>query len=163
MKSMNSAAKKLGTLLLEHNKTLSTAESCTGGMVAKAITDIPGSSRYFMGGVVSYSNEIKTKVLHVDATLIEKYGAVSKQAALAMAKGVQKLMKTDCAIAVTGIAGPEGGTRTKPVGLVYIAVACAEEIVVNKYIFNKNRDINRRLSTNTAINLLIDVLTKKMQ
>ncbi len=156
---MSSAVKRLGTLLIEHKKTLSTAESCTGGMIAKAITDVPGSSRYFMGGVVSYSDEVKIKALHVDGAMIEKYGAVSSQTARAMAKGVRQFMKTDCAIAVTGIAGPEGGTRKKPVGLVYIAVVCGGKSAVKRFHFNKKRDGNRRLSADMAIKMLIELLT----
>jgi PncC family amidohydrolase len=155
---MKKLAKKLGRLLLKHKKALSTAESCTGGMIAKVITDIPGSSRYFMGGVVSYSNEVKIKVLHVSKKLIEKHGAVSKEVAEAMVRGVQRLMHTDCAIAVTGIAGPDGGTAKKPVGLVYISVACGKGIEVKRFIFQKDRDGNRKETTSTAIEMLIQKL-----
>ncbi len=152
---MKKLAERLGALLLEHRMTLSTAESCTGGMIAKVITDIPGSSRYFMGCVVSYSNEVKIKVLHVSRKSIEKHGAVSKEVAEAMVRGVQRLMCTDCAIAVTGIAGPDGGTAKKPVGLVYIAVACDKGIEVKRFIFQKDRDGNRKETTAAAINMLL--------
>ncbi len=155
---MKRLAEKLGDLLIKHKKTLSTAESCTGGMIAKVVTDIPGSSQYFMGGVVSYSNESKIKLLHVDRALIAKRGAVSKEIASAMAKGVQRLLHTDCAIAVTGIAGPEGGTPEKPVGLVYIAVIHNDTISIKRFIFKKDRDGNRQLTTDAAINILINML-----
>ena len=155
---MKTIAKKLGILLSKRGKTLSTAESCTGGLIAKTITDIPGSSRYFAGGVVSYSNEIKSKVLRVGRVLLEKHGAVSEEAALAMAKGVQALMHTDCAIAVTGIAGPDGGSAKKPVGLVYIAVANGKDIEVKRYVFHKDREGNRKETTAAAINMLLQKL-----
>ncbi len=155
---MNGLSQQLGRLLLKHKKTISTAESCTGGMIAKVITDIPGSSRYFIGGVVSYSNEVKIKVLRVSKKLIEKHGAVSKEVAQAMVRGIQRLMYTDCAIAVTGIAGPDGGTAKKPVGLVYIAVANSKDIEVKRFIFQKDRDGNRKETTNTAIGMLIQKL-----
>jgi PncC family amidohydrolase len=152
-------SKKLGELLVNSKKTISTAESCTGGMIAKVITDIPGSSRYFIGGIVSYSNEAKIKLLHVNKRLIDTYGAVSPQVAVEMVKGIQKLMKTNCAIAVTGIAGPEGGTARKPVGLVYIAVAKDSDIEVKRFIFQKDRDGNRKQTTTAALSMLI----KKLQ
>ena len=155
---MKKLSQQLGKLLLRHNKTLSTAESCTGGLIAKVVTDIPGSSRYFMGGVVSYSNEIKIKVLHVGRALLERHGAVSKEVARAMATGVQSLMHTDCAIAVTGIAGPDGGSAKKPVGLVYIAVASGKEIAVKRFIFQKDRDGNRKETAAAAINMLLHKL-----
>lgn len=156
---MKKLSEKLGRLLIMQNKTLSTAESCTGGMIAKIITDVPGSSRYFMGGVVSYSNDVKIKALHVDRAMIDKYGAVSSQVARAMAQGVRQFMKTGCAIAVTGIAGPDGGTRKKPVGLVYIAVDCGGKFAVKRFHFKKKRDGNRRLSAKRAIEMLIELLT----
>ena len=155
---MKKLAIKLSKLLKKHNKTLSTAESCTGGLIAKVVTDVPGSSRYFSGGVVSYSNEVKIKVLRVSRVMLEKHGAVSKEVAQAMAKGVQRLMHTDCAIAVTGIAGPDGGSAKKPVGLVYIAVASGKEIEVKRFIFQKDRDGNRKETTAAAINMLLQKL-----
>ncbi|MGC8684106.1 MAG: CinA family protein [bacterium] len=160
IKNLKLISKRLGKLLMEQKKTLSTAESCTGGMISKVITDIPGSSRYFAGGVVSYSNDIKNRILHVDKALLNRYGAVSQEVALAMLKGVQRLMKTDCAIAVTGIAGPDGGTPEKPVGLVYIAVANKKDIQVKRFVFQHDRDGNRKQTTITAITILIEMLNK---
>lgn len=153
--NLKTLSRRLAKLLVDHKKTISTAESCTGGMIAKVITDIPGSSRYFIGGVVSYSNEAKIRVLGVDKKLIEKYGAVSHQVAVAMVKGIQTLMRTNCAIAVTGIAGPDGGTAKKPVGLVYIAVANGNDIEVKRFIFQNDRDGNRRQTTATALDMLM--------
>jgi PncC family amidohydrolase len=116
-------ARRLGKALKEKNMTVATAESCTGGMIGAAITAIAGSSDYFMGGVIAYDNRIKRELLKVPAATLEKYGAVSSQTAAAMAAGARALLKTDCAIAVSGVAGPGGGTKQKPVGLVYIGIA----------------------------------------
>ncbi|MCL4468511.1 MAG: CinA family protein [Deltaproteobacteria bacterium] len=149
-------AYRLGKKLISTNKTISTAESCTGGMIAKFITDIPGSSKYYKGGIVSYSNETKVKILGVDNKLLEKHGAVSKDVAIAMVKGVQKLMQTDFAVAVTGIAGPDGGTYKKPVGLVYIAAAYGDEVIVKRFSFYRNRDLNRRLTTFNALKMVFE-------
>jgi len=113
---------KIAKLLRESGLTLSVAESCSGGLIAKRITDIPGSSAYFLLGAVTYSNDSKELVLGVPAGLIEKYGAVSSEVALAMAEGVRKISGSDLAIATTGIAGPDGGSPEKPVGTVFIAI-----------------------------------------
>ncbi len=158
---MKALAEKLGNVLVMQQKTVATAESCTGGMIAKVITDIPGSSRYFMGSVVSYSNDVKIKVLRVSRALIERHGAVSSQVAVAMARGVQRLMHADFAIAVTGVAGPDGGTAKKPVGLVYIAVANGTDIEVKKFNFQKERDGNRKDTTKAALRMLIQTLNQQ--
>ncbi len=163
MKPMNNAAmdtlsRKLGASLLKRGRTLSTAESCTGGMVAEVITDVPGSSRYFVGGVVGYSNGAKAGVLRVGRGLLARHGAVSKEVAGAMAKGVKRLMHTDCAIAVTGIAGPDGGTARKPVGLVYIAVADRGKVHIQKFIFKGDRHANREMATRRGIRMLMALL-----
>ncbi|HBV98829.1 MAG: competence protein ComA [Peptococcaceae bacterium BICA1-7] len=113
---------EVGRLLEERGLSLGLAESCTGGMIAARITDVPGSSAYFAGGVVAYDNSIKEVVLGVPAGELNQYGAVSGQVARSMAEGARKLMKTDFGLAVTGVAGPGGGTPGKPVGLVYIAL-----------------------------------------
>ncbi len=153
-----SLARKLGRLLVTHKLILSTAESCTGGLIAKCITDVPGSSRYFSGGVVSYSNDIKEKVLHVDRRLIAAHGAVSEEVARAMARGVQKVMGTDCSVAVTGIAGPDGGSAEKPVGLVYAAVAKGGTVEVKRFVFPGDRDGIRRQTARAAMDMLIRFL-----
>jgi len=112
---------------------IATVESCTGGLIADKITNIPGCSKYFLGGVVSYDNEIKINVVRVPKKIIIDYGAVSKETAYHMAIGTKNLFKADITVATTGIAGPDGGTEEKPVGLVYIAVA-SENITTEKYL-----------------------------
>jgi len=148
----------IGRLLVETSKTLSVAESCTGGNIAHFITSNPGSSAYFKGGVVSYSNEIKTKVLDVPAEMIESFGAVSQQVAEAMAIGARKVLNTDYSLATTGIAGPDGGTDEKPVGTVWIAVAGPSGVKSKKFIFMHNRERNIIRSTQTALNLLRTII-----
>jgi nicotinamide-nucleotide amidase len=144
----------IGDLLKRDKKSISTAESCTGGNIARLITSIAGSSDYFKGSVVAYSNQIKESILNVKSDDIEQYGAVSEQVVVQMAKGVRELFKTDYAIATSGIAGPTGGTSEKPVGTVWIAIASKERIVANKYLFGSQRDINiSRASAMALFNL----------
>lgn len=137
--------------------TLATAESCTGGTIAHRLTSIPGSSAVFQGSVVAYSNEVKKKILSVDPQLLEQQGAVSSGVAEAMATGVQKLLKTDYAIATTGIAGPGGGSDDKPVGLVWVAVATPDGVISREYRFNLNRQLNIERTSQTAMLLLLDL------
>ncbi len=144
----------VGKKLTELGCTLSTAESCTGGNIAHFITSNPGSSAYFKGSVVAYSNEIKEQLLKVEPESLEKYGAVSEQVAREMALGIKKLMNTDYAISTTGIAGPDGGTDEKPVGTVWIAVAGKNEVITKKFNFWHNRERNILRSTQSALNLL---------
>jgi len=146
--------KTIGELLLEKKLTLGTAESCTGGLIAKLITDIPGSSEYFLGSVVAYDNSVKEKVLGVSEDTLVKYGAVSEETALAMAYGANKLLKTDLALASTGIAGPGGGTESKPVGLVYISLVGQNISICKRCLFLGTRDEIRRRSAALALNLL---------
>ncbi len=143
-----------GRMLIGLSKTLAVAESCTGGNIAHFITSNSGSSAYFKGGVIAYSNEIKIKLLDVPAEMIEIHGAVSQQVAEAMAIGAQKALNADYTIATTGIAGPDGGTAEKPVGTVWIAVAGPSGVKSEKYIFRHNRERNIIRSTQTALNLL---------
>ncbi len=143
--------------LKRKGKILSTAESCTGGLIAKMITDVPGASEVFYGGVNSYHNIIKNKVLGVSSRRLDKYGAVSHQVAVKMAEGVRDLMNSDISVAVTGIAGPGGGTEEKPVGLVYIAVCHNGKTTVKKYKFG-HRLSREKIRELTAVNALIDVL-----
>lgn len=146
------------TSLLESFKIqglkLATAESCTGGMIAALLTEIAGSSAVFECGFVTYSNESKINLLGVDAAIIEKYGAVSEEVACAMAQGALAKSGADVAVSVTGIAGPSGGTETKPVGLVYIAVANKTGIICEKNIFSGSRQAIRTNSVTQALNLL---------
>lgn len=144
----------VGNMLKEKGKTLSVAESCTGGLVAAKITNISGSSDYFERGVVSYSNQAKMEILGVPKDLLEKFGAVSPEVALAMAKGIRQISKTDLGLSVTGIAGPTGGTKEKPVGLIYIALADNNKAWVEKFMFGQDRMINRERTAQAALNMV---------
>ncbi|MBW8331437.1 MAG: competence/damage-inducible protein A [Prolixibacteraceae bacterium] len=144
----------IGRILISTSKTLAVAESCTGGNIAHSITSNSGSSAYFKGGVIAYSNEIKIKLLDVPDEMIEIHGAVSQQVAEAMAIGAQKALNADYSISTTGIAGPDGGTAEKPVGTVWIAVAGPSGVKSEKFIFRHNRERNIIRSTQTALNLL---------
>ncbi len=147
-------ASVVGRMLIDKNATVATAESCTGGHIAHLITSVPGSSGWFKGSVVAYSNDVKTSVLNVDDDDIEKYGAVSGQVVKQMADGVRKLTKADYAVATSGIAGPDGGTDEKPIGTVWVAVASPDEIIAQKYTFSNNRERNIIRSSQTALNML---------
>lgn len=148
----------LGDLLVERELTISCAESCTGGNIAHKITQIPGSSAYFMGSVVSYSNDVKADVLNVSRSDLARFGAVSKPVAEQMATGVAQLMRTDCSMATTGIAGPEGGSKFKPVGTVWIAVDLNGKIVSELIQFKGDRNEVIESATNHAIFMLIKML-----
>ncbi len=158
---MNSAAivdasldDAVALLLRESGMTLSLAESCSGGLIAKRITDVPGCSRYFLEGVVTYSNEAKMRLLAVPADLLECCGAVSAECATAMATGISNASGSDIGIAVTGIAGPEGGSEEKPVGTVYIALATPEGCRASHFLFSGNRDEVRMQTACAALELL---------
>src|SRR4051812_29780179 len=129
----------IGTLLLERGLSITTAESCTGGLVAARITSVSGSSAYFPGGIVSYSNDAKHRLLGVPTLMLERYGAVSVDVALAMARGVRRKMGADIGVATTGIAGPGGATPTKPVGLVYVALAADGVERCRRYVWRGDR------------------------
>ena len=144
----------IGRMLAGSGKTLAVAESCTGGNIAHFITSNAGSSAYFKGGVVAYSNEIKNKLLDVPLDLIEGFGAVSQQVAESMALGAKRILCADYAVATTGIAGPDGGSDEKPVGTVWIAVAGPSGVKSKEYIFRHNRERNIIRSTQTALNML---------
>ncbi|RLF33311.1 MAG: damage-inducible protein CinA [Thermoplasmata archaeon] len=149
---------EIARFLLERKWWIATAESCTGGLLAHTLTNIPGSSAYFKGGVVSYSNEVKMKVLGVKRETLEQYGAVSEQTAREMAEGVKNLMEVDVAVATTGIAGPGGGTPEKPVGLVYIGLATPEGVEVKRFLFNGDRLYNKEQFCNAALNMVLEYL-----
>ena len=134
--------------------SVSTAESCTGGLVSHRITNVSGSSDYYKGGVIAYANEVKEKVLHVAEKTLEEKGAVSAECALEMAEGVRKLLDTDIGIAITGIAGPTGGTPDKPVGLVYIALATKGYVYHEKYIFHGDRGENKHEAADAALEII---------
>jgi nicotinamide-nucleotide amidase len=144
----------IGSLLVQQNQTLSAAESCTGGHVSHLITSVPGCSRYFKGSLVAYSNELKSEMLHVPNETLEKHGAVSEETVTCMASGVRSLMRTDYGIAVSGIAGPDGGTEEKPVGFVCIAVAGPGILIAKKLRLGGDREYNIRCSSILVLELL---------
>jgi nicotinamide-nucleotide amidase len=144
----------LGNLLREKKLTISTAESFTGGMLNDLLTNIAGSSDYFIGGCITYSNDSKVQFLDVNEKTLDKHGAVSRQTAWEMVQGIKKKFNTDCAIATTGIAGPGGGTEEKPVGLSYIAAAYQDQVSVKKFLFGGNRIINKRRGAMAGMEML---------
>jgi PncC family amidohydrolase len=156
---MSDIAKKLNDILRQRKLKVATAESCTGGMIASAITDISGSSEIFDRGFVTYSNEAKITMLGVSPTTIADFGAVSEQTATEMAKGALENSLADIAVSVTGIAGPTGGTADKPVGLVYIAVASKSKNEVFKHIFDGHRAEVRQQTLEQSIKYLIDFIS----
>lgn len=148
----------LGDVLRDKKLTVSTAESCTGGHIAARITSIPGSSEYFQGGIVAYSNEVKMNLLHVSMETLEKHGAVSCETVTEMVKGAMNTLKTDCALATSGIAGPGGGTIEKPVGTVWIAVAYKNEIRTMKQESDCGREMNVERACNNALSMLYELV-----
>lgn len=153
-----SIAQVLGDLLAERELTVACAESCTGGNIAHRITQIPGSSSYFLGSVVSYSNNVKADVLKVSRRDISEHGAVSRQVVEAMSRGVSELMQSDCAISTSGIAGPDGGTKSKPVGTVWLAAKYKDTVVSECIHFQGDRNTVIESATNHAMNMLINLL-----
>ena len=138
---------------------ISFAESCTGGLLSSAITSISGSSKIFSLGLVAYSNQSKIKILKIPKKTIKKYGAVSEQVCSSMAKNVSKIGKTIMSVSITGIAGPKGGTKKKPVGLVYIGIKKGNKIVVKKYLFkNKGRSYIQKTAVNKSLELILRTL-----
>ncbi|MCB9451310.1 MAG: nicotinamide-nucleotide amidohydrolase family protein [Anaerolineaceae bacterium] len=148
---------QVGELLRERGWTISAAESCTGGLVMHRLTNVPGSSVYVMGGVVAYSNAAKQSLLRVRQGTLIAHGAVSEQTASEMATGVQTLLGTDVSVSITGIAGPDGGTPEKPVGLTYIGLAGPDGlVVVNRHIWDGDREAVKAASASAALQLVLD-------
>ena len=145
-------------LFKKQKKTISTAESCTGGLLAHTLTNISGSSDYFDRGVVSYSKQAKVDLLDVPEDLLKKYGAVSEPVAKAMAESVRKKSNVDIGVSTTGIAGPTGGSKEKPVGLIYIAVSVKDKTIVKKFQFQGDRLNNKESTCNAALNILYEML-----
>ncbi|MFH1783039.1 MAG: competence/damage-inducible protein A [Candidatus Omnitrophota bacterium] len=143
-----------GNLLLKKKKTISLAESCTGGLLANRITNVPGSSKYFILGTVTYSNASKSKVLGIPLSIIDKHGAVSKEVASLMAKNIRKISGADIGIGISGIAGPGGGTKKKPVGLVYITLSTKNKTICKKYGFLGQREIIKHKASQVALDLI---------
>ena len=156
---MKVLGKKIVNRLIKKKLTISTAESCTGGLLSSAITSVAGSSKVFKLGLVTYSNRSKIKVLKVLKNIIMKYGAVSEQVCLAMVMNLNKISKTGISISITGIAGPSGGTKKKPVGLVYVGIKKRNKISVKKYLFkNKGRTFIQKTAVNKSLRLILSAL-----
>ena len=156
---MKLLSKKVVKKLIKKKIKISIAESCTGGLISGAITSINGSSKVFNLGLITYSNESKIKVLKVPKKLIKKFGSVSKQVCLAMVKNIEKIAKTNMSISVTGIAGPSGGTKKKPVGLVYLAIKKGNKITISKFLFkNKGRSFIQKATVNKCLELVLSTL-----
>jgi PncC family amidohydrolase len=149
---------RLAQRLIAAGQTVATAESCTGGLIAKRLTDRSGSSAYFLGGAVAYSNVAKQRVFGVPEQFLIVHGAVSEPVARAMADGARHLFGTDFALSVTGIAGPTGGTETKPVGLTFVGLSAANGVWVRRFVFEGTRAQNRDSAANAALILLLDHL-----
>lgn len=154
-------AEALGALLKSRGLSLSVAESCTGGLIGGAITAIAGCSDYFRGGIIAYDNAIKISMLGVPREIVDKHGAVSSMTVTAMARGAQKVFTTDCAVAISGIAGPDGGTKEKPVGLVFIGVAVGEIFRSFEYRFTGDRDAVRGEAVNEALKRLVEMIRQR--
>ena len=151
--------KKIVGLLKRKKLKISIAESCTGGMLSSTITSVSGSSKVFNLGLVAYSNQSKIRVLKVSKKIIRKYGAVSEQVCLAMVKNVSKISKTNISVSITGIVGPSGGTKKKPVGLVYVGIKKANKIKIKKYLFrNKGRTYIQKAAVNKSLDLILSFI-----
>jgi PncC family amidohydrolase len=146
-------------LFTARGKTLAAAESCTGGLVSYRITSVPGSSDYFLGGIVAYSNEMKTSLLGVAPETLERYGAVSEQCAREMAEGARRATGADIAVATTGIAGPGGATARKPVGLIYVACASPSGVTCQEVRWRQTRERNMRDAAELALRLAVNVVS----
>ena len=150
---------KIVSLLKKNKLKLAIAESCTGGMLSSAITSVSGSSKIFMMGLVTYSNQAKTSILKVPQKIIKKYGTVSVQCCLAMVNNLKKISKAKVCVSITGIAGPKGGSKLKPVGLVYIGIRVRKKVFVNKCNFrNKGRTYIQKQTVKKSLNLLLKLI-----
>ena len=156
---MKTISQKIVRLLKKKKLKISFAESCTGGILSSAITSVNGSSKVFKLGLVAYSNQSKTKALKISKNIIKKYGSVSYQVCLAMVKSVSKIGETSMSVAITGIAGPSGGTKIKPVGLVYVGIKKGNRTEVKKYLFkNKGRSYIQKAAVNKSLGLILSFL-----
>lgn len=156
-------SREVSQLLWEMDKTVGTAESCTGGRIAEAIISVPGSSKYFKGGVISYVDEVKMSLLGVDAQLLDEKTAVCEEVAIQMVKGACLALNTDYAISATGIAGPGGGTKEHPVGTIWLACGTKDRQVTQLVQEDHGRDINLAIATNKAMQMFLDFLKSEPQ
>jgi PncC family amidohydrolase len=154
---------QISTLLLEKQAYLATAESCTGGLIGHLLTNVPGSSRWYVGGAIVYSNALKHGLLGVRQEVMERVGAVSAEVAEQLARGARQAFETEYAISATGIAGPDGGSEEKPVGLVYIGVATPEKVIVRRFEFEGSRLGNKESSADAAFSLLLELLQEERE
>ena len=156
---MKLLAKKIVKILIKKKLKISLAESCTGGLLSSAITSVNGSSKVFTLGLLTYSNQSKTQILKVSKNIIRKYGSVSEQVCLAMVKNLSKISKTNMSVSITGIAGPSGGTKIKPVGLVYVGIKKNDRAEVKKYLFKNNgRSYIQKATVNKSLRLILSFL-----
>ena len=156
---MKILGKKLVNFLIKKKLTISTVESCTGGLLSSTITSVTGSSKVFKLGLITYSNQSKIKVLKVLKNIIRKYGSASEQVCFAMVKNLSKISKTNISLSITGIAGPGGGTKIKPVGLVYVGIKKGNRTEVKKYLFkNKGRSYIQKAAVNKSLGLILSFL-----
>ena len=154
--------KKIVLLLKRKKLNIAFAESCTGGMLSSSITSVSGSSKVFTMGLVTYANQAKTSLLKIHPKIIKKYGAVSVQCCLAMVKNLSKISKSKVCVSITGIAGPKGGSKQKPVGLVYIGIRVGKKVIVNKCNFkNKGRTYIQRQTVKKSLHLLLNLISSK--
>jgi len=152
-------SKKLVKILSKKKLKISFAESCTGGLLSSSITSISGSSTVFTIGIVAYSNQAKINILKVPKKIIIKHGAVSYETCLSMVKNLNKISKTNISVSITGVAGPKGGTKQKPVGLVYIGIKKRNKIIIKKNLFkNKNRNSIQKSTVNQAIKMILNII-----
>ena len=156
------SAEEMGRELCEAGMTIACAESCTGGLLTSTLTDVPGSSAYVVGSVISYANHVKSRILHVPEHVLTVCGAVSEETARAMAEGVRTLMRTDIGVGITGIAGPDGGSAEKPVGLIYIAAADRTHTIVAKNNFSGTRLENKRAAVEKALSMIHDLIRSSL-
>jgi len=151
--------KKLHKKLIDKKLTISVAESCTGGLLANNLTKLANSSKYFQMGLITYSNEAKIKILKVNKNIIKNYGAVSKECCEAMVKNLSKISKSKINVSITGIAGPGGGSKLKPVGLVYIGIKMGRHLLILKNKFkSKNRNLIQKLTVKKTINIILNLI-----
>ena len=156
-------SKEISQFIWEKGKTLGTAESCTGGRIAEAIILMPGASNYFKGGIVSYTNDVKEKLLGVSHDVLEEKTAVCEDVAVEMVKGARKALDVDYAISATGIAGPAGGTHEMPVGTIWLTCGNADDIVTMKLEEDRGRDLNLENATTQALQLFLNYLTERLK